>query len=362
MAYSTVRGGYHFADDGDWFTFSGTLSEYDGGGALQANKWYTPEQLGLGRWNDHDSNDKIMFDYVSNQTGWGSGGLTMESYHDTNSGQTIDNIDNATSYSGFSYFEGELKADGLVYEVGPEHRTIDLAGSISQTQPPVVPSTLIELPTSGGTTINGPVTIIYGPVNAPVTIGGTTFNGVVAEGTDASEEIKGMTGESENRDSINGFGGNDVITGARGLDHLDGGNGDDIVKAGNGGDVITGGTGSDTVYGGFGKNTFTGEKDNAIDNLYLKSDHLAYNYLYDKAGNNAGNAKADEIESLDSFDKIHIQGAMDYELTVMQTMQPRGNGTLEGIGIFASGSLEAVYTGGDLTVQQVQDMTIGVAA
>ena len=210
MAYSTVRGGYLFAGDGDWFTFSGTLGEYHGGGALQANKWYTPEQLGLDSWDNHDPNDRIMFDYVSNQTGWGSGGLTMESYHDTNSGQTIDNIDNATSYSGFSYLEGELKANGLVYEVGPELRTIDLAGSSSQPQRPVVPSTPVGVAPSGTTIIieelNNWGNIVTGDGNNV----SNENNGFNLVGTSSSDRLTGEFGIFKN-DTINGAGDDELL-------------------------------------------------------------------------------------------------------------------------------------------------------
>ena len=280
------------------------------------------------------------------------------------------------TYSGTHYLDAGTSDDWYGFYDNKNAGYILSAQQLSGATPPVLPTPPVPItsePTPVFPVNVGPGgTYVPGDGNTVGSNNNDSYNhqeinylitGLQKEGTDASEEIRGGTGETDNRDAINGNGGDDVITGARGLDRLHGGEGDDIVKAGNGADVITGGVGSDDIYGGFGKNTFTGEKDGAVDNLYLKSDHLAYNYLYDQAGNNAGNAKADEIESLDSFDKIHIQGAMDYELTVMQTTQPRANGTaLEGIGIFASGSLEAVYTGGNLTVQQVQNMTIGVAA
>lgn len=50
MAYSTVQGVYRFDADGDWFTFSGNIDSYDGGGALKTDVWYAPEQLGLDSW------------------------------------------------------------------------------------------------------------------------------------------------------------------------------------------------------------------------------------------------------------------------------------------------------------------------
>ena len=58
------------------------------------------------------------------------------------------------------------------------------------------------------------------------------------------------------------------------------------------------------LYGGFGKNIFEWEEDGAVDEIYIKSDQWAYNYIYDSAGNNPTGAKADTIYSLDTFDKI----------------------------------------------------------
>ena len=95
--------------------------------------------------------------------------------------------------------------------------------------------------------------------------------------------------------------------------------GNDEVRAGNGRDVLTGGEGGDDLYGGFGQNTFTGEQDGAEDWLFLKSDHLAVNYLNGKAGNNVENKKADVIASLDSFDQVFIQGASDSQLSFKST-------------------------------------------
>ena len=119
----------------------------------------------------------------------------------------------------------------------------------------------------------------------------------------------------------------------------------------------------DDLYGGFGQNTFTGELDGSEDWLYLKSDHLAVNYLNGKAGNNDGNKKADVIASLDSFDQIFIQGASDSELSFGSTTHTSVSGeSLSGIGIYASNSLEAIYTGNNLTVNQISEMTAGIAA
>jgi len=163
-------------------------------------------------------------------------------------------------------------------------------------------------------------------------------------------------------DQLNGGSGDDELTGLRGKDYLIGYEGNDILRAGNGRDVISGGNGADDLYGGFGLNTFTNEIDGAEDWLYLKSDQHAYNYVYGKAGNNAGNQKCDNIMGLDSFDMIFIQGVNDSDLYFGWTTLQSSLGTLEGIGIWAGESLEAIYTGGNLSVDQVVDMTWGAPA
>ena len=87
------------------------------------------------------------------------------------------------------------------------------------------------------------------------------------------------------------------------------------------------------------------------------------NYIYnDRAGNNKNFQKTDVIQSLDSIDKIFIQGATDNQLSVGTVSYSNNGGQkIHVIGIYAGGSLEAVYTGGDLSVQQVIDMTSGLS-
>ena len=163
-------------------------------------------------------------------------------------------------------------------------------------------------------------------------------------------------------DQIIGRGGNDNLVGVRGADTILGGQGDDIVRGGNGKDILSGGEDSDTIYGGFGLNTFRDEKDGSIDKIYFKSDQFAYNYLYDKAENNPSGDKADKLEKLDFFDEIYIQGANTSQLSFSNVNHTSRLGSLDGVGIYVSGFLEAVYTGGDLTALQLQSMTVGVDA
>ena len=157
--------------------------------------------------------------------------------------------------------------------------------------------------------------------------------------------------------------GNDILTGFRGSDLLYGESGDDTIRAGNGRDLISGGMGSDTLYGGFGRNTFKSENDDDVDSLFLKSDQWAYYWLYGKSGNSPNSEKADIIEGLDLFDFIFIQGVASSDLSFISTTHIFADGqSVDGIGIFARGVLEAIYTGGDLNAQQLQSMTSGVAA
>ena len=177
---------------------------------------------------------------------------------------------------------------------------------------------------------------------------GTSFNDVY-RGTSAHEIFAGYSG-------------NDEIRGLRGKDTLFGYNGNDELRAGNGRDYIWGGKGADDIYGGFGHNTFGDERDGSIDYLYFKSDQFAYNYIYDSAGNNPTGQKVDILKGLDTTDRIFMQGVSTSSLSFQQINNfASPSGTFSGIGIYSSGFLEAIYTGGDLTAAQLQSMTSGVA-
>ena len=160
-----------------------------------------------------------------------------------------------------------------------------------------------------------------------------------------------------------GYSGHDQLTGIRGADTMFGYEGNDLIRAGNGRDYVWGGSGADDLYGGFGHNTFGDERDGYEDWLYFKSDQWAENWIYGKAGNNPTGQKVDVIKGLDSHDKIFVQGMETSELSFSQVSNfaaPSGN--FSGIGIFANGYLEGLYTGGDLSVEQLQSMTVGVEA
>ena len=158
---------------------------------------------------------------------------------------------------------------------------------------------------------------------------------------------------------LNGGAGKDEIRGRAGWDVLDGGNGDDLIRGGNGRDIITGGLGRDELHGDFGWNTYKSEKDGFSDLIAIKSDQYLSNWIYGKAGNNADGAKCDIIEGLDAIDKIKIIGVDTRDITFAANVTAKG---LTGIGIYGKGALEALYTGGDLTINQITQMTSGDAS
>lgn len=155
---------------------------------------------------------------------------------------------------------------------------------------------------------------------------------------------------------IFGGSGTDVISGRAGWDILDGGDGDDLIHGGNGRDILTGGAGRDELHGDFGWNTYRPERDGVSDLIAIKSDQFLYNWLYGKASNNADGLKCDIIEGLDPLDRICILGVDSSQLSFSANISIKG---VSGIGIYGAGALEAVYTGGDLTLSQIMQMTSG---
>ena len=177
----------------------------------------------------------------------------------------------------------------------------------------------------------------------------------------SAEDLKGYSGDNFGADLLDGGDGDDDLTGYRGADFLNGGAGNDILRAGNGRDILTGGDGADVFYGGFGLNTFEDELDGEIDQLFFRSDQWAENWLYGTAGNSPNGEKADKIEMLDEFDQIYVQGVETSQLSYgVVDHDSRLGETLSGIGIYASGALEAVYVGGNLSMGQIASMTQGI--
>ncbi len=154
---------------------------------------------------------------------------------------------------------------------------------------------------------------------------------------------------------LEGSSGVDTVRGLAAWDVLDGGNGNDLIHGGNGRDIISGGKGSDELHGDFGWNTYRSEKDGEKDLIAIKSDQYLNNWMHGKAGNSPNGEKADFIEGLDEKDEIKIIGVMTADLT-FRSINHR---EINGIGIFAKGTLEAIYTGGDLSLTQITAITTG---
>lgn len=166
-----------------------------------------------------------------------------------------------------------------------------------------------------------------------------------------------MVGAPEPAGSVlSGGSGNDEINGRAGWDILDGGDGDDLIHGGNGRDILSGGTGRDELHGDFGWNTYRPERDGVSDLIAIKSDQVLTNWLYGTAGNNADGSKCDIIEGLDAIDRIRILGVATSQLSFADNINAKG---VHGIGIYGAGALEAIYTGGDLTLSQITQMTSG---
>ena len=177
-------------------------------------------------------------------------------------------------------------------------------------------------------------------------------------GANYSEEVEGGRGD----DYFAGGGGDDTLIGFRGFDVLEGDEGDDVIRGGNGRDSLAGGLGSDVIYGGFGRNTFGGMQDGSVDHIFFKSDQWAENWLYGSAGNNQEGEKADILQDLDAYDRVFLQGVDDEMITVYSVNHVFSGGeVVEGLGIFAAGYLEAVYTGNDLSDFELLSLTSGIS-
>ena len=181
--------------------------------------------------------------------------------------------------------------------------------------------------------------------------GSSSDSVIQAKQVDKSEYDSGFVGSI-----ITGTSGDDIIRGLAGFDQLFGKAGDDLIHGGNGRDIIDGGSGSDELHGDFGWNTFLDQQDGSKDLIAIKSDQHLSNFWYGKAGNSPNGEKADFIEGLDATDEIKIIGVFTPDISVVDNVTARG---VTGIGIYAKGTLEAVYTGGNLSTSQIQNMTTG---
>ena len=104
---------------------------------------------------------------------------------------------------------------------------------------------------------------------------------------------------------------------------------------------------------------YLSEKDGYVDLIAIKSDQFLNNWWYGTSGNSPNGEKADIIEGLDSNDQIKIIGVSTSDLSFKSGVSHKGVG---GVGIYAKGVLEALYTGGDLSASQISSMTTGDAS
>ena len=148
----------------------------------------------------------------------------------------------------------------------------------------------------------------------------------------------------------------DIVQGKTGWDIIDGGDGSDFIHGGNGRDVITGGAGGDELWGDFGLNTFKSERDGQKDLVVIKSDHYVYNWYNNSYTNNPNGERTDFIEGLDTWDRIRVTGGYKQDLRFAENITHMGQ---TGIAIYLKDSLEALYTGNDLSLDQIRNMTDG---
>ena len=154
---------------------------------------------------------------------------------------------------------------------------------------------------------------------------------------------------------LDGGEGIDILRGLGGWDIIDGNGSDDLIHGGNGRDIIHGGDGADELHGDFGWNTFKSEEDGWSDLIVIKSDQHLSNWWYGKEGNSPNGEKADFIEGLDTIDLIKIIGVSTEDLSFKNTTHRGQNG----IGIYAKGTLEAIYTGTNFSISDIKKITEG---
>ncbi len=138
-------------------------------------------------------------------------------------------------------------------------------------------------------------------------------------------------------------------------DTLIGGDGPDLLRGEAGNDVITGGADADELWGGLGSNQFFSVADGAFDLLLISRDGSK------NARRNRNSV--DQIAALGSEDQIGILGARTNRLHFSTTsITTNAYGKLDGIGIYVGKRIEAIYTGGDLSRSELQNLTVGLPA
>ncbi len=146
-------------------------------------------------------------------------------------------------------------------------------------------------------------------------------------------------------DSITGNHVSNELHGYEGNDQLSGRQGDDRIYGGLGDDLIDGGFGDDQLHGDDGSNIFRNCKDGYADTLYIRSTQNP----------EPGNITAtDIIENLDVIDQIIIT---DLEFSDLR-IEAANLDNRFGVGIYAGDILEAIYLGGELSIADIEQITM----
>ena len=94
--------------------------------------------------------------------------------------------------------------------------------------------------------------------------------------------------------------------------------------------------------------------------MWVRSDQFGWNDLYGSAGNRSNGEKVDPLEGLDAVDQVIVHDVSTEILGFGFVDHVFSDGQrASGIGIWADDFLEAIYTEGDLRVDQLQAMTRG---
>jgi hypothetical protein len=146
-----------------------------------------------------------------------------------------------------------------------------------------------------------------------------------------------------------------VLIGTNGNDVLIGGPGDDLIRGEAGHDVLIGNGGADRLWGGAGSNLFSVLADGVTATLFITADGSNNRSPFSRT--------VDVITQMGAEDQIKILGATTEQLRFSPVAFAITNwGMVNGVGIYAGDRLEAIYSGGVLTANQLQQQTAGLPA
>ena len=138
-------------------------------------------------------------------------------------------------------------------------------------------------------------------------------------------------------------------------DVLTGGLGSDLLRGDLGNDVLTGGGGADELWGDLGSNQFFSAADSARAWVLIGRDG--------STNPRRNRRSVDEIAEIGSEDQVGILGSTTRRLRFSPTsINSTAYGQLDGIGVYVGKRLEAVYTGRDLSLSDLRDLTVGLPA